>query len=229
MALTGEADDVTDASRRVKLMTLHASKGLEFDAVILVGMEERTFPHGRAYGSGSGGEGSDPEAMAEERRLCYVGMTRARRELVLTWAGARLLMGRRQVREPSRFLREIPEALIDPACRWQRRRSRVFEAGLGVGQGRRAAFEALAEEAEALAEEALIPGPGEAVVDYTFDQRPPEERPSQVARRGARVWHRTFGEGRIVAVDGHGTRARLTVEFEGVGRKRIAARFVEIR
>ena len=86
-------------------MTLHAAKGLEFPAVFMVGLEETIFPHSRAL--------YDQAEMEEERRLCYVGMTRARERLYLTYAQSRLLYGGLQMNAPSRFLSEIPEALIE--------------------------------------------------------------------------------------------------------------------
>src|SRR5437868_11334960 len=93
-------------------MTLHAAKGLEFDAVWLTGLEERVFPHARSLGQTRTGSGEeDPDEMAEERRLCYVGMTRARKKLTLTLARCRSLFGELRFNPPSRFLREIPEEL----------------------------------------------------------------------------------------------------------------------
>ena len=99
VALVSSADQVAD--RAVTLMTLHAAKGLEFPVVCLVGMEEGIFPTARAE--------YEPAAMEEERRLCYVGMTRAREELILTFAQSRFIYGARQYNLPSRFLAEIDE------------------------------------------------------------------------------------------------------------------------
>ncbi|MDF1564841.1 MAG: UvrD-helicase domain-containing protein [Deltaproteobacteria bacterium] len=246
MALTSDADGQSQDEHRISLMTLHAAKGLEFDAVVIVGMEERTFPHSRAFVVGE--TEWDPEEMAEERRLCYVGFTRARKELVLTWARSRFLMGSRQVKRPSRFLEDIEPDLIDPACRPQRSllepgwSGEAHRQGLSGYRGRQRGlfdedavdppagddFDALTDAAEALAEEVVHPEPGEVVVDYAFDQRPEHERGGGIPRRGGRVWHRTFGEGRIAEVDGRGDKARLTVDFEGVGRKKVIARFVEV-
>jgi DNA helicase-2/ATP-dependent DNA helicase PcrA len=100
VALVSSAD-VTNSDNAVTMMTLHAAKGLEFPVVFMVGMEEGIFPNPKAE--------TDPAAMEEERRLCYVGMTRARQELLLTFAVSRLLFGNRQYNPPSRFLRDIDE------------------------------------------------------------------------------------------------------------------------
>jgi DNA helicase II / ATP-dependent DNA helicase PcrA len=100
VALQSDADLVDQSHGQVTLMTVHNAKGLEFDVVLMTGMEEGIFPHARA---------DDPEALEEERRLCYVGMTRARRRLLLTHAETRAIHGGREYRLPSRFLTEIPQ------------------------------------------------------------------------------------------------------------------------
>jgi DNA helicase-2/ATP-dependent DNA helicase PcrA len=110
ISLVGDMDS-EDASGRVALMTLHAAKGLEFDAVFLSGMEEGVFPHSRAT-QGEEHALADPEEMAEERRLCYVGITRARRRLCFSLARSRALFGDLQLNEPSRFLSDIPRELF---------------------------------------------------------------------------------------------------------------------
>ena len=105
LSLLSEADESEGAEdARVLLMTLHAAKGLEFPAVIISGLEEGLFPHSRSA--------DDDETLEEERRLCYVGMTRARRQLFLTSAGRRRVFGEYRATEPSRFLSEIPDALV---------------------------------------------------------------------------------------------------------------------
>src|SRR2546423_10704823 len=96
-------------------MTLHAAKGLEFDAVWMTGLEERVFPSARSLGqSGAFASGEeDPAEMAEERRLCYVGMTRARKRLTLSLARCRSLFGELRFNPPSRFVRELPPELTE--------------------------------------------------------------------------------------------------------------------
>ncbi|HKN91552.1 MAG TPA: UvrD-helicase domain-containing protein, partial [Acidimicrobiia bacterium] len=107
VALVNDADDLDDDDSRVALMTLHTAKGLEFPAVFMVGMEEGVFPHMRALG--------EPDELEEERRLCYVGMTRAREYLHLSHATCRGLWGSVQWNPPSRFLKEVPEMLLRAA------------------------------------------------------------------------------------------------------------------
>ena len=229
-------------------MTLHAAKGLEFDAVWLTGLEERVFPHARSLGQTRTGSGEeDPDEMAEERRLCYVGMTRARKKLILTLARCRSLFGELRFNPPSRFLREVPEELatgmaalaaVEPRPQMGGR----WERGWG---GRRE---------------------GDPTNDYEFDQRPrwaenegpfgqrtastpmgarnraresryePLSRPPRKEAApgveglgpGARVRHPTFGVGTVQDTDGQGPNLKLTVRFPpGVGLKRVLARFVE--
>jgi len=103
VSLLGDADEIDDGRPRVTLMTLHAAKGLEYRVVFLVGMEENLFPHGRSL--------EDPKQMEEERRLCYVGITRAKERLYLVHAARRMFHGNTLVNPPSRFLADIPETL----------------------------------------------------------------------------------------------------------------------
>ena len=105
VALVADVDELKDAESRVTLMTLHSAKGLEFPAVFLTGLEEGVFPHARSM--------NDPDEIEEERRLCYVGVTRARERVVLSWALHRRIHGY-GVGEPSRFLREMPEDQLLP-------------------------------------------------------------------------------------------------------------------
>ena len=105
VALMSDVDELKDADSRVTLMTLHSAKGLEFPAVFLTGLEEGVFPHARSM--------NDPDEVEEERRLCYVGVTRAKERLTLSWALHRRIHGY-GVGEPSRFLREMPEDRLLP-------------------------------------------------------------------------------------------------------------------
>ena len=106
-ALLSSVDEMNTNSGAVTLMTLHAAKGLEFNSVFMVGMEEYGFPHARALE-----EDAKPDQLEEERRLAYVGMTRARQDLVLTYATRRLIRGQVKGRAPSRFLRELPKEWV---------------------------------------------------------------------------------------------------------------------
>jgi len=198
-------DDRAPSDDQVALMTLHTAKGLEFPVVFLVGMEERTFPSQRAV------DDLDPEALEEERRLCYVGMTRAERELILTSVRHRRIYGREEVRVPSRFLGELPDGIV---------------ATLGA---------AGAEAPTPFAPSHVERGSSEHI-EYDFDDGgDPSYRPPPPTSRGGNgelapgqpVWHNTFGTGRVVEADGGGAQARLTIDFPEVGTKRVVARFVK--
>ncbi len=214
IALLGEADGDTTPDR-VSLMTLHAAKGLEFDAVFITGLEDGILPHSRALGFGA-----SPEEMAEERRLCYVGFTRARHHLIVSCARARALFGDLRFNAPSRFLSDVPAELFDgplperEESPWRRERAasgvhvdysydQSYRAPRSFGGGRR------------------YPARQQRTVEL-------EVAPS-VAPAGATgltVRHAVFGVGRVVAADGEGPDAKLTVRFPSVGDKRIVARFV---
>src|SRR5699024_7913057 len=124
VSLVADADQIPgEEDQFVTLMTLHTAKGLEFPVVFLTGMEDGTFPHNRTL--------SDPEELEEERRLAYVGITRAREKLFLTRAQMRALWGQTQFMPASRFLDEVPESVLDVA----RAGSTLSGAGFGGGYG----------------------------------------------------------------------------------------------
>lgn len=134
IALLTDADSQEGGDNRVRMMTLHAAKGLEFPVVFLVGLEEGLFPHSRAIFS------IDPAELEEERRLCYVGITRAQNKLYLTRANRRMVYGRTDYNEPSRFLDEIPEALIVNLLEDKPRVAPQQIIATNTGQGRPGTF-----------------------------------------------------------------------------------------
>jgi DNA helicase-2/ATP-dependent DNA helicase PcrA len=229
IALLGEADQPTPEGR-VALMTLHAAKGLEFTAVVLSGLEEGTFPRA-PFGDPSPRE--EAEAYDEERRLCYVGMTRAKRRLTLSLARRRMGYGEGgpswRAMEPSRFLSDLPPELFGEAVA---REVRARDAPRGPVIRRHPG--ALPQEPHIELDSAAGPEraassrpgpagvPGEPVVDYDFDQRPEAGRP---LARGDRVVHPSLGDGVVLASEGAGRDAKVTVRF-AAGEKRVLARFL---
>ncbi|SEK34616.1 DNA helicase-2 / ATP-dependent DNA helicase PcrA [Stigmatella aurantiaca] len=202
ISLVGDADAEVGEGK-VALMTLHAAKGLEFDAVFLTGMEDNVFPHSRAL---SGEEPEEGEEMAEERRLCYVGFTRARRRLFVSLAQCRSLFGELRYNPPSRFLRDVPPTLfgIDPSMQEAPR-----PVAAPVAPRRRSYDD--------------DDGPR---IDRSYSQASDMDGVSGDVR-GMRVRHEQFGVGRVVSTDGSGPNAKVTVEFgAGVGLKRVIARFL---
>jgi DNA helicase II / ATP-dependent DNA helicase PcrA len=189
VSLLSDTDQIRDDAP-VTLMTLHSAKGLEFESVFLVGLEEGLSPHTRSLNS--------PEAMEEERRLLYVGMTRAMERLALTWASSRQVFGQRRVSQPSRFLGEIPRAGLEVTGE-----ERLAPAW---SPPRRPASGPQSWRAPAVTVPPAAAGLGEI-------------------KPGARVRHPLFGVGTVVRREGAGDDLKLTVSFLGIGAKRLVARF----
>jgi DNA helicase-2/ATP-dependent DNA helicase PcrA len=247
LALVGDAD-AAEGGERVSLMTLHAAKGLEFDAVWLTGLEERVFPHARSLGQGAGGSGEeDADEMAEERRLCYVGLTRARKKLTLTLSRCRSLFGELRFNPPSRFVREIPEELAtglgalaaaeprpQPGGKWERGwgGKREGDAGHDYEFDQRPRWDEESRPFGQRPSDAPMPPRNRARESRTdpLSRPPAKEAAPGIAGLGpgARVRHPSFGVGTVEDTDGQGPNLKLTVRFPpGVGLKKVLARFVE--
>ena len=210
----------------VTLMTLHAAKGLEFKSVFMIGMEERLFPHIRAL--------DDLDGMEEERRLCYVGMTRARERLYLLNARRRYLFGQEQSNLPSRFLKDIPPELLD-------------DGGLGLRSAGGAAQQSFASfgyhapdtrggrstaasypernRREAGHHETAhnLAGITSAFTETEIVPEPPEENEGVFI--GMKVRHAKFGAGTIRKIEGSGDSQKVIVWFGSVGPKKLLLRF----
>jgi len=194
VALISDADAVASAGGRVALMTLHTSKGLEYPVVFIAGMEEGLFPHQRS-------SENNGENIEEERRLCYVGMTRARQLLYLTNTLSRELYGQRNEPRPSRFLAEIKQDLL--------RR-------IAPEQAPRAPF-------------IRQPSPNERYVDYSESQLPEDELASGGLGVGTMVVHPTFGRGVIRKREGRGDTAKVWINFDRSGVKLLVLKFANLR
>ena len=207
-SLLSEADEAQGPDdARVSLMTLHAAKGLEFiPLVIMVGLEEGLFPHPRSVSEGD-------EAVEGERRLCYVGMTRARALLALTSAARRRVFGEYRDMQPSRFLDEIPPELLDvvkPVFSTPLRTPATY--GRGAHRGRRR---------DPRADEYIQP-------DYGYAYEDEDQSVISIAP-GARVRHRTFGVGTVLSVEPLTDDMKLTVSFgNNIGRKTLRQSFAKL-
>jgi DNA helicase-2/ATP-dependent DNA helicase PcrA len=198
-ALLSDADAYDPNADRLTLMTLHAAKGLEFPAVFMVGLEEGQLPHARAL--------DVEEDLQEERRLCYVGLTRAQRHLTLSWAARRATFGAWATTRPSRFLDEIPPQHVER----DERPLRAARAG---------PYAALQRERPDMVEErSYVPDP-EDYLDVDAGLRLP--------RQGATVRHAHFGQGVVLKVVGAGGKARITVRFERFGDKQLMAEYARL-
>ena len=204
-ALLSDADQVRD-DVPVLLMTLHSAKGLEFHAVFLVGLEEGLMPHSRSLAS--------PDALEEERRLCYVGMTRAMERLHLSWAASRQVFGQRRLAEPSRFLDEIPREALEASGGWRRPEAHR--------PARRGSLEARPERSWE-GPSVRVSGPAEGT-----SAGGPATNAGAAMRPGVRVRHPLFGVGTVLRRDGEGDDLKLTVSFAGVGAKKLVARYAAL-
>jgi len=187
----------TQAEDCVQMMTLHTAKGLEFPLVFLCGMEDGLFPHQRSL--------NDLESLEEERRLCYVGMTRAMRQLYFTYAEQRRLHGVDSYNAPSRFIQEVPPALLEEI----RPRIRLAQLSgfdeVGIAAQRVASFSGHASRHSPLSE-VLAEG----------------------VRLGTRVRHGKFGEGTVLNIEGQGAHARVQVNFERQGSKWLMLQYANL-
>ena len=217
-SLVADSDELDGDGTKVSLMTLHIAKGLEFPAVFLVGMEDGIFPHMRSLG--------EPVELEEERRLCYVGITRAERHLYVSHAWSRMLFGRGSANIPSRFLNEIPSELVREV-RAVVRRPQVRGCGDHIEPllRRRRRGYAGAERVRSRR------GPGTASsTPPAAGGRVPVERGRAVgAGSGDRVVHGKWGEGTVVETSATGDDAEAVVQFASVGRKKLLLRMAPLK
>jgi len=189
-ALVTSADQGTGDPTGVTLMTVHMAKGLEWPVVTLGGLEDGLFPLARSAG--------EPGGLEEERRLCYVGLTRAREKLYLSWARTRYRNGRLELSEPSRFLEAVPPGVLEE-------RSTTPQWDRGERATRRAGARAR----------------GAAPTNLDWEMEVSQDAPRYAA--GERVRHRKFGSGVVRAVSGSGRELKVTVEFDDreIGTKQL--------
>jgi DNA helicase-2/ATP-dependent DNA helicase PcrA len=192
---------------RIWLMTLHSAKGLEFPVVILAGLEEGLFPHSRSS--------DDQEELEEERRLCYVGMTRARARLVLTGAARRRIFGEYQASEPSRFIDEVPAALVErimpsySSSGYQGNFPHYEFRTNPYGRGRRGGGRFKEEEKP-----------------YAHEDE--DQSTGLALRPGMQVRHLQFGVGTVLSVEALGDDTKLVVRFVDIGQKTLRAKFARL-
>jgi DNA helicase-2/ATP-dependent DNA helicase PcrA len=217
-ALVADSDELDGDPSRVSLMTLHIAKGLEFPAVFLVGMEDGIFPHFRALG--------DPVELEEERRLCYVGVTRAEKYLFVSHAWSRMLFGKTGSNVPSRFLSEMPAELV-----------REVGAPSGSYGGNRSAPGRDAWENGRPAGTPGLSRFGTGIATPGDRYGSGVKRPDPVStgaealglEAGDVVVHGRWGEGTVLATSGSGENAEATVQFAGVGRKQLLLRMAPVK
>jgi DNA helicase-2/ATP-dependent DNA helicase PcrA len=199
IALVAATDDLDDSGGRISLMTLHAAKGLEFKAVFLTGLEEGIFPHDRAL--------SDSDELEEERRLCYVGITRARERLYITHTWVRTLYGQTRDSIISRFLKEIPDKLVEDVSDPYNMRGSSFAP---VTRS-----ESLTERVGRLA---LTKSPLKSSGAEDLGLVP-----------GDQIVHARWGEGKVVEVAGEGDRAEAVIAFPRHGKKKFLLQMTPLK
>ena len=215
IALYTDLDNLSEDDDKVVLMTLHSAKGLEFPYVFITGLEEGIFPGQQAI--------YEPTELEEERRLAYVGITRAKRELYLTGAAQRMLFGRTTRNRPSRFVGEIPGELMKTEDETERFGS--YHSGYGERTGYGSGYGARQTTVYQPNKLGSSPAPAPAA---------PRPRPAVPAaepftlKTGDRVYHKTFGEGSILKIEPMGGNHLLTIHFDKVGAKRLMATFARL-
>ena len=220
ITLSSDLDNADDQEDSVTLMTLHSAKGLEFPVVFLVGMEEGIFPGYKSIG--------EPKELEEERRLCYVGITRAKQNLFISCARQRTIFGSTSCNQVSRFVKEIPKELMDGfdenfedkpqktyedyQYEWKYGNSHVTSYKSDEVKSAKPAMQYNFRTAESFLNN-LNKKPASASVDVS------------IYRAGQRVYHKKFGEGRINYVEAEGDDAKVDITFDKIGHKRLMAKY----
>ena len=232
LSLVSDIDTADMDDDRVTLMTLHSAKGLEFPIVFLIGMEEGLFPHARTL--------LEPKEIEEERRTCYVGITRAERKLYLTRANQRTIYGRTNAYPPSRFLAEIPEEYLDGMAQHSSFdeddtpigsyafRPAAHQMGQGVSFSGKpmSAYEAMQSLRQSQAGGALSPMSRAANVPPASGVIRPDT--SVIWKAGDKARHGKWGIGTVVSVKGSGEEAELKIAFPGQGVKGFMQKYAPI-
>ena len=207
VALYTDLDSVEDGDNCVTLMTMHAAKGLEFPIVFSIGMEEGVFPGYRAIG--------EEEELEEERRLCYVALTRAKERLYLTCAAQRMLFGRTSANLPSRFVQEIPTEHLQVGGRVRQPRREIIQDNDWSTEER-------ISQIPQPASRSRTPRPsGTRAAPAAYRQPTPKAQPLMQLKKGEMVRHSAFGTGMVLSIQPMGGDALIEVAFDNVGTKRM--------
>ncbi len=215
VALVSDIDSVNDSDDKVTLMTIHSAKGLEFKNVFLVGFEEGIFPGTQCVYGGA-------EEIEEERRLCYVAITRAKRNLVITNATTRMIYGSTGRNMPSRFLKEIP----DEQCNFKAEMDSGFDSF--YSRSARNNYQQIPRQSGHVIG-AGVPYKSAVSFDKQYTKPPVAKSDSTVYTSGQIVQHNTFGKGRVISVMPMGNDTLVEIEFETAGKKKLMAGYAKLK
>ena len=236
ITLSSDIDNMEEAEETVTLMTLHSAKGLEFPVVFLVGMEEGIFPGYKSIG--------EPKELEEERRLCYVGITRAKEHLFLTCSKQRTIFGSTSCNQVSRFLREIPSDLLDgyddALGEKQESNSNIFGDSKyswtygGKDNGNIKTYKIDKNESKVAAASSSTNSNGfmfrtaESFLNNLTKKSSGANVDLSKYKEGVRIYHKKFGEGVISNVEPEGDDLKVDIQFDKVGHKRLMAKFANL-
>lgn len=231
ITLSSDLDNMEEAEEAVTLMTLHSAKGLEFPVVFLVGMEEGIFPGYKSIG--------EPKELEEERRLCYVGITRAKENLFLTCSRQRTIFGSTSCNSVSRFVKEIPANMLDGYEQIEERTNTYNpneDREWTYGNSRRSSYGSLYESPVSTYRD--IERQGSKQTSTTFQYRSADSFLQSLNKKqttsnvdlskyksGVKVYHKKFGEGIINSVEAEGEDLKVDINFDKAGHKRLMAKF----
>lgn len=236
ITLSSDIDNMEEAEETVTLMTLHSAKGLEFPVVFLVGMEEGIFPGYKSIG--------EPKELEEERRLCYVGITRAKEHLFLTCSKQRTIFGSTSCNQVSRFLREIPSDLLDgyddALGEKQENNSNIFGDSKyswtygSKDNGNIKTYKIDKNEPKVAAASSSTNSNGfmfrtaESFLNNLTKKSAGANVDLSKYKEGVRIYHKKFGEGVISNVEPEGDDLKVDIQFDKVGHKRLMAKFANL-
>ena len=221
ITLSSDLDNMEEAEESVTLMTLHSAKGLEFPVVFLVGMEEGIFPGYKSIG--------EPKELEEERRLCYVGITRAKENLYLTCSKQRTIFGSTSCNPMSRFLKEIPKELLDGYEEEDSKKefsdTKYSWTYGSKDNGNIKTYKITEQKSKVAAASGFMFRTADNFLNSLTSNKKQETIDLSKYEEGVRVFHKKFGEGTIQLVEPEGEDLKVDINFDKVGHKRLMAKF----
>lgn len=225
ITLSSDIDGMDEEEESVTLMTLHSAKGLEFPVVFLVGMEERIFPGYKSIG--------EPKELEEERRLCYVGITRAKNNLYLTCSRQRTMFGSTSCNPVSRFVKEIPENMLEGANEIDSEPENKFKDsnyewsyGKSGNNGKVVSYKV--DIPSSKPEPSFAFKSAESFLAKLNNKAQGNDTDLSKYKEGQRIYHKRFGEGNISKIEPEGDDLKLDIQFDKVGHKRLMAKFANL-